>query len=155
MSETADPPKKAYDFALSLSAVLVQLILVPLASFIFTLPIGAVLESSGEYPADIHHPIARIGMPPISLVTGYFLGLCARHFVPVLARNGAWAWMLSTLLFIAAFLLDAKHASFSSVFASRFDVEGSEGLGVWLIGLPTFFSIGYSIACLLSRSKAD
>ena len=139
MSDTTDPLKRAYDLAFSLSAVLVQLILVPLASFVFTLPIGAVLESSGDHPAEVHHPIARIGMPPFSLVAGFLLGRCARHFVPVLARGGPWAWMLSTLFLVLGLLVNMQHATFLSSFASMFDLEGREGLGVWLFTLPAFY----------------
>src|SRR5437764_6058185 len=139
MFETADQLNRGGGYACSFWSVLAQAIFVPVVSFVFTLPIGALLESSGPYPAEIHHPFARVGMPPISWLAGYLLGRCASRVLPAFARRGRWAWVLSTLFFILGFLLSVRNYGIVSGFVSMFDVEGKEALGVVLVSLPAFF----------------
>lgn len=150
----ADQLSRADAWLFWFGSVLVQLIVVPLVSFLLILPIGAVLEGSGPYSAEIHHPVARAGMPLISLLGGYLLGCCARSVLPRFARTGTWAWVLWTAFLASGFLLSLKHASPTSAFLSMFDVEGKEAIAVWLITLPAIFSAGYSLAYLFRRATA-
>ncbi len=92
-------------------------------------------------------------MPPLMLLAGYLLGCCARRFVPDLAREGKWAWLLATSLWVLGLLIDMRQTDFRSSFVRLIDVEGVEGVGVWLITLPTLFSVGYSIGCVRLKSK--
>jgi hypothetical protein len=137
----------------SFLAALAQAIFVPIASFLFTLPVGVMLESSGEYPGETHHPFARVAMPPITLLAGYLLGRCSRRALPALAHQGRWAWILSTLFFVLGLLLAFGHDGFLTGFVSMFDVEGKEDIAVWLVSLPTFFSVGYSLGCFVPKTR--
>lgn len=132
-------------------SVVSQTLLVPIVSFVFTLPIGALLESSG--PPEVHHPFARIGMPPITLAAGYLFGGYMRRVRPRFARGGRWAWVLPALLFVLGLLLYVRNDSLQSLLLSMLDVEGEEGLGVWLVILPAIFSVGYSVGCLFPRIR--
>lgn len=137
------------DFGFFFYSVITQTLLTPIISFVFNLPIGAVLESSGAHPGDVHHPFARLGMPPIALATGYLLGFYVRRVFPRFSRGGRWAWVLPSLVFVLGILLYVRRDSVRSALLLMFDVEGEEGLGVWLVSLPAIFSVGYSLGCFL------
>lgn len=130
---------------ISLVALLAQMIVVPMVSFALILPIGSVLAGSGPYSENIHHPYARFGMPPISIVGGFLLGRLVYRCLPWFARMGRWSWMLAAATFGVVFFSDLRGGSAVTVI-SMFDVEGRDDLAVWLFSLPTLFSVGYSIA---------
>jgi hypothetical protein len=88
----------------------------------------------------------------VSLLVGPFVGRVVGRSSPELVRTGKWIWALPAIFVIPGIVSDLLRAG-PWLPETFFATSSNEGLAVYLISLPAFSAIGYSIGMALVGRK--
>jgi hypothetical protein len=87
----------------------------------------------------------------IGVLTGWVFGLK----IPALISTGRWIWILPAIVVFPDMVREVSRSqSIPWLPEYFFATPGNEGLGVYLLTLPTFSALGYSIGMILVGTKS-
>lgn len=113
------------------------------------LPLSAALSvlGLGEHGQDIYFAGYRA---MVCLVAGSFIGWIIGRRVPHLVPTGRWIWALPGFVVFLAIVGDfLVSMSIPWLPETFFATSSNEGLGVYLLTLPAFSALGYSVGMAL------
>src|SRR5689334_7703606 len=149
MFESVDWPRQGILFLRGVFRYFVQLVFSYPATYIASLPVVAVLAKNGL--SGDHGPHVHFAGPEIlgCLLLGPSVGWVVGRFKPSFVRTGCWIWILPVAVVVPDALRQFHHSSLAYLPEYLFATGDNEGLGVYLLTLPTCAAVGYSLGMVL------
>jgi hypothetical protein len=120
------------------------------AIMLATVPFSGLLSLlglSGKHPSDTYFAgYEGIGCLFVGIAVGWIVGRKAPSFVPI----GRWVWVMPAIVVFPAMVREGLSSQPVPWLPDEFFATGgNEGVGVFLLMLPTFSAVGYSIGIAL------